>query len=135
MSCVPSAANGTVRLPPCAQLRCSISCLPRLPSTTKCRRTPLEGFARTTRCAGAKSVFATRWVRSTGRMPTVTAVLADPSAATAVSAPACSALKVPVKLPSAATALCATVADPIVRVIASPGTAGATVPENRTALP
>ena len=135
VSCVPLAANGTTRLPACAQRRCATSCLPLLPRTTKWSLTPLVGFARTTRCAGAKSVFATRWVRSTGRTPRVTGVLAEPSAARAVSAPACSALNVPSKLPSAATAPWATVAVPIVRVIASPGTTGATRPANRIVLP
>jgi hypothetical protein len=97
--------------------------------------TPRDGFARTTRCAGANSVFATSFVRSTGRMPSESGALAEPSAATAVSGPAWVPPKLPANVPSAATAVWATLIVPIVSEIGSPGTAGAMVPEKRTALP
>ena len=130
----PRAVGGEAARRACrhAPSRAALDELPAaVAETTRCSLTPVDGFACTTRWAGANSVFAIEaGCRSTGRTPSVTGALDEPSAATRVSGPACSALKVPAKLPSATTAVRATVVLPIVNEIASPGTAGATVPRS-----
>ena len=59
--CVPLAAKGTSRLPACAQL-CGGRTTAVVADDDEVQLDAEDGFARTTRCAGANSVFATRWV-------------------------------------------------------------------------
>ena len=95
-----------------------------------------RGPRRTTRWAGAKSVFATSFVRSTRAH-----VQSDGPAARAVrgrgavSAPERAALNVPANVPSALTATWATALPASESETVSPATAGVTVPRKCTRLP